>query len=385
MRKFFNVVFFLSLLAVAGFSLWKTYESRTNPTATADKRTVMGILDRKPITADIPDNVLVKAAEKIEPAVVNIDVAGERHATGVNIFGETMERSYILQGKGSGVIISPDGYVVTNNHVVEGANIIRISLANGTKYEGHVVGADQDADLAVVKIEAKNLIAAEIGDSGKLKVGEYVIAIGNPLGVGTTVTHGIISATNRKNLTVGEGRVLRQALQTDAPINRGNSGGALANTAGQLIGINTAIASEKGGGNIGIGFAIPINVARIIVKDLIANGRAFAGAPSEPFIGIAYNSLPPAAAQQFGLKPGEGILIQEVRPLTPAEDAGLKQGDIIVGIDHKVITSLDNVRTALSRHKIGDKILFLMLRGDGSRNEVSVTIGKKPASTNTSG
>src|SRR5439155_24433596 len=155
---------------------------------------------------------------------------------------------------------------VTNNHVIEGASTIRVTLSDSQRVDGWVIGTDQVSDLAVVKISGSHLPAAELGNSDLLKVGENVLAIGNPLGIGNTVTHGIISAKDRRNLPVDGGRLLDHALQTDAPINRGNSGGALANTKGQLVGINSAILSERGGGNIGIGFAIPINAARAILR-----------------------------------------------------------------------------------------------------------------------
>ncbi len=344
----------------------------------ASKAEVLRILDEKPIAVNIPDNALVKAAAKIEPAVVNIDVAGERRAEVFDLFGEPVERSYIMEGKGSGVIISPDGYIVTNEHVIEGSNIIRVSMTNGKQYDGRLIGADRDADIAVVKINAHHLPTAELGDSSILKVGEYVIAIGNPLGIGTTVTHGIISATNRRNLVVGNNRILKQAIQTDAPINRGNSGGALANIAGQLIGINSAIASERGGGNIGIGFAIPINAARSIIKQLIEKGSAGPQAPSKPFIGIVYRPLPPELGKQLRLPNGVGVEVVDVRPLTPAEDAGIRPGDIIVAIDGMPVKDQNTIRQALRKHHIGDVILMKVIRTDGSRMVISIRLGRAP-------
>lgn len=345
------------------------------------RRNVLTLLEKPAPTSGIADTPLVRAAAKIEPAVVNIDTLGTRREIATDPFGEQFQTSQQFQGKGSGVIISPDGYVVTNNHVIENATIIRITTATDKHYDGRIVGADPDADLAVVKIDAANLPSAELGDSNALKVGESVIAIGNPLGVGTTVTHGIISATNRRNLPVSEGRVLSQALQTDAPINRGNSGGALANMNGQLIGINTAIASaDRGGGNIGIGFAIPINAARDILKNLIARGRSLPPqGPGIPFLGIRFTPLPGEYAPQFSLQPGQGVVIESVEPLTAAADAGLKRGDVIAEIEGRPILKSDDVRQVLIKRKVGEQVTLRMVRGDGSRQDVKLTLGRRPA------
>jgi S1-C subfamily serine protease len=337
------------------------------------------VLDRPVVPANIPDSPIVRAAARIEPAVVNIDTLGTRREVGY--FGD--QEQFDFQGKGSGVLISPDGYIVTNNHVIEGASIIRVTLTNDRHYDGRLVGADPDADLAIVKIDAANLSSAELGDSAGLKVGEYVIAIGNPLGVGTTVTHGIISATDRRNLPVGEGRVLSQALQTDAPINKGNSGGALANMNGQLIGINTAIASEKGGGNIGIGFAIPINTARSILKNLIAKGRALPPlSAGVPFLGIQFRPLNPDWASAFHLSAGQGVVVEFVEPLTAAADAGLKRGCVIAEIEGKPIMKVEDIRAELSHHHVGDQITLRTVRNDGSHQDVKLTLGRRPTVMN---
>jgi S1-C subfamily serine protease len=375
MRKALGYIVIFGMGLLVGGMLLRNYGLFGRASDAQARRNVIAILDRAPAPASASDSAIVKAAARIEPAVVNIDVS-VRRPEGINIFGEPV---YLrMQGKGSGVIISPDGYIVTNNHVIEGASVIRVTLVDGRKFDGRVIGADQDADLAVVKIDSANLPAAELGDSSRLKVGEYVIAIGYPLGIGTTVTHGIISATDRENLPVGEGRILRQALQTDAPINRGNSGGALANLNGQLIGINTAIASENGGGNIGIGFAIPINAARGILKNLIEHGRTLPPPTTQPFIGIRYFPLNPDAASQYGLQPGQGIVVDRVEPLSPAEDAGLQRGSIIVAVDGKNVGTEEDVRAILARHRIGDRVTLRIMRGDGSNADVKVTLGRRP-------
>ena len=223
-------------------------------------------------------NPIVQAVAKVGPAVVNIDTVTERRVPGAfpGFFPQ------IVTGQGSGVIISKDGYVLTNNHVVAGARDIGVRLEDGRRFKARVVGRDGFTDLAVLKINGRNLPFAKLGDSDSLRVGDWAIAIGNPLGFGSSVTVGVISAKKRTDLPVGEGQQLKEAIQTDAAINRGNSGGALANINGEVVGINTAIAStEPGQGNIGIGFAIPINYARGTVKGLIAKGKIV-----RPYLGV---------------------------------------------------------------------------------------------------
>ena len=336
----------------------------------------IAILEKTPLGTPVPDNVIVQAAARLTPAVVNIDTLSTRRTRAYDFFGNRVEgRPYALEGKGSGVIISPDGYVVTNNHVVEGANLIRVTMPSGKQFDGRIVGSDRAADLAVVKIDGANLPYADLGDSAKLKVGEYVIAIGYPLGIGTTVTHGIVSAVDRRNLEVGQNRVLREAIQTDAPINKGNSGGALANVKGELVGINTAIASETGG-NIGIGFSIPINSAREIIKSIISNGSSTATAPEAPFLGIASVPLDPGFASQLNLPAGQGVVLQEVYPLTAAAKAGLNAGDVLYAIDGKPVANPDDLRTTIGKHKIGDSVMLGVIRADGTRQQMKVRLGR---------
>ncbi len=349
---------------------------------TEAKRRAISILDKSPTGTPVADNVIIQAAAKLTPAVVNIDTLSTRRPRAYDFFGNPLQgRAYALEGKGSGVIISPDGYVVTNNHVVEGAQIIRVTLPNGRQFDGRVIGADRSADLAVVKIDGVNLPYAALGDSGKLKVGEYVIAIGYPLGIGTTVTHGIVSATDRKNLEISEGRVLREAIQTDAPINKGNSGGALANTHGELVGINTAIASEGGGGSIGIGFSIPINSAREIVKRIIASGRSVTDAPGEPWLGIMSVPLEPDYAAQLSLPAGQGVVLQTVIPLTAAAKSGLNAGDVLFSVNGKPIMNPEEVRNLIRKHNVGDQVTLGVIRADGSRQQLKVRLGRRPEQT----
>jgi S1-C subfamily serine protease len=337
----------------------------------------MALLSRPALQGADSESTLVRAAAAIEPCVVNIDTVEEVAGGGVDVRGNPISPGYVT-GKGSGVLLSPDGYLVTNHHVVSGATTIRVTTTDGRKFDGRMLGSDPDNDLAVVKIEAQGLPIAELGDSSRLKVGETVLAVGYPLGIGTTVTHGIVSAMDRTNLNVGDGRVLQHAIQTDAPINRGNSGGALANARGQLVGINTAIASEGGGGNIGIGFALPINRVREIVKRLVMESRSSADAPSLPYLGIAFTEVSAETAARMRLKPGEGLSIFEVKPLSAAEDAGLRAGDVLVEAAGRVIKARNDLLLAVAGRKVGDKIAVTVLRENGTRHRLEMVVGRLP-------
>jgi serine protease Do len=379
MRKFFGYTLIFSfgfLVCLAGLRAFGGFGVSNGPRA---RNNALGILEKRPSGGPIPDSAIVVAASRIEPAVVNIDTLVTGRGRAYEFFNSQTGRPYAYQGKGSGVIISPDGYIVTNNHVVEGANIIKVTMPNGTQYDGRLIGSDVGADIAVVKVDASHLPSAELGDSDQLKVGEYVIAIGYPLGIGTTVTHGIVSATDRRDLEVSEGRVLKQAIQTYAPINKGNSGGALANLNGQLVGINTAIfTGGAGGGNIGIGFAIPINGARSTLKDIIAKGRDLPPQVTEPFMGIIFGGLSAEYSREMKLPEGKGAVIATVYPLTSAAAAGLAPGDVILAVDGNTIDRSTDVRSIIRRHQPGDKVNMSILRRSGNKDNVEITLGKKP-------
>jgi serine protease Do len=378
MRRPLSYILIFAVGAAACFGLLRMLNVGNAKSSDRALQSVVNILERKPAAATVQNDMFIKASGKIEPSVVNIDTVISNSRTGEDPFSSQFERG-VVQGKGSGVIISPDGYLVTNNHVVEGATTIRVTLPDKRQFEGKVVGTAAESDLAVVKIDGSGFPSADMGDSDRLQVGEFVIAVGYPLGIGTTVTHGIISAVDRKDLPVGDGRVIRQAVQTDAPINRGNSGGALANLSGQLVGINTAIASENGGGNIGIGFAIPSNVVRDVALRIIRDGKAVASVPAMPFMGVDYTQVDSWAAEHYNLAPGEGVKVREVRPLSSAADAGLQPYDIILEIDGKKIMAFDDVKNTIAKHQIGDKIILRVLRDDG-QHELPVTLRRRPDS-----
>lgn len=274
------------------------------------------------------------------------------------------------EGLGSGVIITDDGYIVTNNHVVGDADEIKVTLPNSKKeYTANVIGADPRTDVALIKIEAKNLPHVTIGDSSKLRIGDVVLAVGNPLSLEQSASVGIVSALGRNELNITNGG-FENFIQTDAAINRGNSGGALVDANGRLIGINTAIQSSFSGGNIGIGFAIPSNMTLDIVQRLLDGG----GVVKRGFLGVFLRELDDNMAKALGRDNQNGVLITEVGSGTPAEDAGLKPGDLIVGYNGNNVASLQRLRLDISNTPPGAEAAFALIR-NGKKKDVSVTLG----------
>ncbi len=276
------------------------------------------------------------------------------------------QRKIVAQG--SGFIFTPDGYIMTNNHVVADADKVTVRLEDGREFKGKVVGADPHSDVAVVKIDAKNLPVLPLGDSDKLEVGEWVIAVGNPFGLSHTITAGIVSAKGRSSVGITD---YENFIQTDAAINPGNSGGPLVNLDAQAVGINTAIFSRSGG-YMGIGFAIPINMAKAIADQLIKHGTVIRG-----YLGIAIQDLTPELAKSFKLKPESGVLVAQVTKNSPAEKAGLKRGDVIVEFDGKPVTKAGPFRNRVALKTPGSKTQIKVLR-DGKAKTLTVVIGKLP-------
>jgi len=269
------------------------------------------------------------------------------------------------RGLGSGVIVSQDGTVLTNNHVVEGAEKITVLMSDDKTYDARIVGLDEPSDLAVLKIEAANLPFLNLGNSDNVRVGDVVLAIGNPLGIGQTVTAGIISAKGRRTgLSDGS---FEDFLQTDAPINRGNSGGALVNLTGELIGINSQILSTSGG-SIGIGFSIPSNMAKGVMEQLIANGRVRRG-----LLGVGIQPVNEDIKEAFGLKDTKGVLIPEVKAGSAAEKAGIKRDDVIIAINGETIDNLNVLRNKVAGTLPGTEIKVKVMR-DGQEQELSVVL-----------
>jgi serine protease Do len=271
---------------------------------------------------------------------------------------------------GSGVIVSPEGYIITNNHVVDGATDVKVTLADKREFKATIVGTDAKTDVAILKVDGSNLPSVTIGDSGKVQVGDYALAIGDPFGVGQTVTMGIVSATGRSNLGIED---YEDFIQTDAPINPGNSGGALVNDRGELIGINTAILSHgSGGGNQGIGFAVPVNLARQVMDQIVKNGKV-----TRAYLGIVPQDVTPSLAKAFGQKDSQGALVGDVSADSPAQQAGLKRGDIILELNGKPVTDSNELRMSVSMMQPGTTVKLKVQRPNGP-SDVSVKLGELP-------
>jgi serine protease Do len=270
---------------------------------------------------------------------------------------------------GSGVIVSPDGYILTNNHVIDGATDVRVTLADKRQLKAKVVGTDPKTDIAVLKVEGSGFPAITIGDSSKVQVGDYALAIGDPFGVGQTVTMGIISAMNRGNLGIED---YEDFIQTDAPINPGNSGGALVNDRGELVGINTAILSHGSGGNEGIGFAVPINLARSVMTQILDHGKV-----NRAYLGIMVQDITPGISKAMNLKDMKGVLVGDVSPTGPAQKSGVQRGDVILEVNGKQMEDSRQLRNTISMMDPNVTVNLKLLR-NGSPTDVSVKLGELP-------
>ena len=320
---------------------------------------------------------LAPMVEKTRPAVVNIATTGhidvQKHPLLNDPFFKRFFEGYgdIPQQKeskslGSGVVIDADkGYIVTNHHVVEGAQEIAITMHNGHHFKAKLIGTDPEADVAVLQADIEGLHAIPFGDSDKLRVGDFAVAIGNPFGLGQTVTSGIVSALGRTGLGI-EG--YENFIQTDASINPGNSGGALVNLRGELIGINTAILAAGGGGNVGIGFAIPINMVRQIAEQLIEYGEVRRG-----MLGVIMQNLTPELSQAFGLDLHQGVVISQVIEDTAAEEAGLKVGDVVTSINGVPVKSASAMRNMVGLLRVGDEMSMTIIR-EGNKKTITAVI-----------
>ena len=283
-----------------------------------------------------------------------------------------MPRQQKEEGMGSGVIVSPNGYILTNNHVVDHATTVTVIMPDKHEFKARVVGADPKTDVAVLKVDASGLEPITIGDSDKVQVGDYVLAVGNPFGVGKTVTMGIVSATGRANLGIED---YEDFIQRDASINPGNSGGALVNDRGELIGINTAILANGSEGNQGIGFAVPVRVARDVMQQIVATGKV-----TRAYLGVVAQEVTPAIAKDFREPEVTGALIGDVTPGSPAEKAGLEKGDIILDIDGKPVNSSAELRMHVSLMAPGTKVNVKVFR-DGAEKTLPLTLAEMPTET----
>jgi len=337
--------------------LVKQAETRTNPVA--------------------PNSYSV-AAKKAMPSVVNIFTSKQITAPSQpriddprfqDFFGDPSDGQTRRENSlGSGVIVSSQGLILTNNHVVEAADEIEIALADGRTMPGRVVGTDPETDLAVIKVDMKNLPAITFGRSEQTNVGDIVLAIGNPYGIGETVTQGIISALGRNHLGIN---TFENFIQTDAPINPGNSGGALIDADGNLVGINSAIFSRDGG-SLGIGFAIPVSLAKQVMEQIIRQGSVTRG-----WIGIEAQDITPELAESFKLKTARGSLIAGILRNSPADRAGLKPGDILLEINGREVTDSSTMLNLISSLK-PEKPAALKIMRDQNEMNIAITVGKRP-------
>ncbi|EOC1567954.1 serine endoprotease DegQ [Cronobacter dublinensis] len=342
-----------------------------------------------PVFAALPSQVpgqpavpsLAPMLEKVLPAVVSVQVQGtavqeQRVPEELKkYFGESMpeQQAQPFEGLGSGVIIdAAKGYVLTNNHVINHAEKISVQLNDGREFEAKLIGGDDQSDIALIQLQnASNLTQIQVADSDKLRVGDFVVAVGNPFGLGQTATSGIVSALGRSGLNL-EG--FENFIQTDASINRGNSGGALLNLNGELIGINTAILAP-GGGSVGIGFAIPANMAQTLAKQLMQSGEVKRG-----LLGIKGTEMSADIAKAFNLNTQRGAFVSEVLPNSGSAKAGIKAGDVIVSLNGRALNSFAELRSRIATTEPGTKVKLGLLR-DGKAQEVEVTLDKSTSSS----
>ena len=333
----------------------------------------------QPVSVDGVRTSYADVVEKTSPAVVRIESDVKTKGQMMQFpFGDDdlfrqfpgqPQRPQLQRGIGSGVIVSADGTIITNNHVVEGAEKITVQTSDDKTFDAKVVGTDKPSDLAVLKIEAQNLPFLTLGNSDNVRVGDIVLAIGNPLGIGQTVTAGIISAKGRRT-GLSDSSSFEDFLQTDAPINRGNSGGALVNLSGELIGINSQILSPGGanGGNIGIGFSIPSNMARDVMEQLLKNGKVHRG-----MLGIFIQNITDDTAKALDLKDTSGVLVSDVQKSSAAERAGVKRGDIITAINGEKIEDSNVFRNKVASTAPGTEITLSIVR-DGQQQDVKAKL-----------
>jgi len=330
---------------------------------------IPGVVDGKQLPS------LAPMLDQVTPAVVNIATEGKIQVRLNPLFSDPFFRRFFnvpdqpierkTQSLGSGVIVDAErGLVLTNNHVIANAIQITVTLRDGRQLEAELIGTDPETDVAVIKIPSEDIVDIKTADSDELRVGDFVVAIGNPFGLGQTVTSGIVSALSRSGLGI-EG--YEDFIQTDASINPGNSGGALVNLRGELVGINTALFSQ-GGGNIGIGFAIPINLAMQITEQLLENGKVQRG-----FLGISTQDLNPALIEAFGLKQKKGAVITSVVEDSPAGEAGLQPGDILIKINGRDVKNASDVRNRFGLLAVGEQVVFDILRG-GQSKKITTTV-----------
>ena len=360
----------VNLLLLAGELAVSSARAATPPKTNIDDTPLPR--DSRPSTTSFAPVV-----KKVSPSVVNIytsktlrlDPALRQYLREMYGF-DRVPSERRQQSLGSGIIVSEDGYILTNNHVVEGADEVKVALSDErTVYDATVVGTDPQTDVAVVKVTAENLPAITFADSGKIEVGDVTLAIGDPFGVGQTVTMGIVSAKDRGGIGITN---YEDFIQTDASINPGNSGGALVDAAGRLVGINTAILSRTGG-NQGIGFAVPVNLARYVMERIVVDGKVTRG-----YLGVKIQPITSDIAKQSKLSQPAGALIAEVTPGSPGEQAGLKAGDIVTEFDGKSVTDSRHLQLMVAEKPPGSRVSMKIVR-EGKEQTLTAQLGELPA------
>jgi serine protease Do len=375
-----------AVVAVGSVTAWGVHGSETTPPiapvalaaaaapAGADARTIgTGHDSYAPIVEKVAPTVVTIRSERRVRAAQQFPFAEDPFFR--RFFGDRMPQEQQPEprrqgGLGSGVIVSADGYVLTNQHVIDGAEEITVELTDGRSFSAKLVGSDAPSDLAVLKINGSNFPVLSLGNSDDVRVGDVVLAVGNPMGVGQTVTMGIISAKGRAT-GLGDGS-FEDFLQTDAPINQGNSGGALVNTRGELVGINSQILSPSGG-NIGIGFAIPANMAQHVFKSLMTDGRVHRG-----MLGVTVQPVTADVARSLKLDAVGGALVNDVRPDAPAQEAGVKRGDVITAINGVKVTDSNSLRNHIAALKPGTQAALTVVR-DGREQTLTATLDELPS------
>jgi serine protease DegQ len=380
MRKFWLLFAQATTIALAVLFVIHTLKPTLLPTAARSGVVTLYEDDQPEAASDLPNIGFSRAAQKVMPAVVNIfttnEVKQQAHPFMDDprfrfFFGDEFDDNTAQQNSslGSGVLVSHDGYILTNHHVVESADQIEVAFADGRKAKGHIIGTDPDTDLAVIKVDIGNdLPAITFAGAEAAHVGDIVLAVGNPFGVGQTVTMGIVSALKRNHLGLN---TFENFIQTDAAINPGNSGGALADVEGNLLGINSAIYSPNGG-SLGIGFAIPVSTAKKVMEQIIQSGSVTRG-----WIGVAVQDMTPELAESFKLKDTQGVLISEVVRGSPADKAGIKPGDILTSINEKSLIDSTVMLEMISALTPGQSASLSVLRNE-TRLAFQVKVGKRP-------
>lgn len=380
MRKFWLLFAQATTIALAILFVIHTLKPTLLPTAARGGVVTLYEDDKPETTSELPTIGFSHAAKKVMPAVVNIfttsEVKQQTHPFMNDprfkfFFGDEFEDNTAQQNSslGSGVLVSHDGYILTNHHVVESADQIEVAFADGRKAKGHIIGTDPETDLAVLKVDIGNdLPAITFAGSEAAHVGDIVLAVGNPFGVGQTVTMGIVSALKRNHLGLN---TFENFIQTDAAINPGNSGGALADVEGNLLGINSAIYSPNGG-SLGIGFAIPVSTAKKIMEQIIQNGSVTRG-----WIGVAVQDITPELAESFRLKNTQGVLISEVVRGSPADKSDIKPGDVLVSISDRTLADSTAMLETISALVPGNTVSLKLLRNQ-SPIVVEIKVGKRP-------